>query len=453
MKRDGTLKAAGLAAGWAAVRLAFPPPGHNTHTLMYPLVEYAGAYNTLEPFHPLYHPVVAVVRRLWELVGMTGPALPALQAVSLLAGMANIVLMHRVVKRASDREDAALAAAAIMACTANLWSWSLQTTSYTLSTACVLATVLAAMNDDSLRAGLWAGLAAGFDSASALAAVPALVMLKRRSWFLLGFAAPLIAGYALLVERLASMGWPFPPTVSGFFGSLPKDIVPLWKSLDVVRQLKAWWTSRAPADWPILTMPFLLAWSWKKEKKLWPFAAWLWLLVTAFFFVNDPDNRFKYLAALLAPALLAMTVPRKALAFVFVLLAAKAAFDPPDYVPELNAGLDEAAYLAARLGPKDRIIALSDPDWSVMYGLAGRVPVLEAPPSEKELDAVLCGGGKAVLAADALFRSSRHSPAELEKRAQALWKSLNARYSVEPAWVSPAGQHYQPLKAKRPCPI
>lgn len=210
-ERTRTVDAVLVATAWAAVRLAWPPTGYNTHALMYPLVEAAGGYNTLEPFHSLYLPIVTASRHLWAWTGAFGPALPALQAVSLAAGAANLVLLHRVVRRATGSTDAALGAALIGAVSANLWSWSLMTTSYTLATFCLLA-----MSDrllsrekldvrDAAWAGLWVGLAAGYDTAAGTAVLAAAYEIHLRRapsvrpvavWraFAAACAAPLVLG-------------------------------------------------------------------------------------------------------------------------------------------------------------------------------------------------------------------------------------------------------------------
>lgn len=472
-----------VALAWAGARLALPPSGHNTHTIMYPLVEAAGGYNTLEPFHPLYLPVVALVRWLWEAAGMRGPALPALQWVSLLAGMANILLLHRVVLRAGGKEAAAFGAAGLLALTQNLWAWGSQTTSYTLSTACVLAVVLRLLSrekltaSDALAAGLWSGAAAGFDTAAGLVALPALYEVWKRGGrgaraaFGYGLAAVLAGAYVVFVHRLWLLGWPFPPTLGGLVSSLPKDIVPLWKSGDLLGQLKSFWRSDAPADWPWFVAPLVIGASWRAlrgrawgERALWRVAAGLWAGVTVFFFLNDPNNRFVYAGALLLPAAFVLAVPRHwpaaaVLAFAYNL------FVPPAYAPDGNPALAEADYLSSRLGAGDRLVALSDPDWLLAYGLKGRVPVLKlsrpvdadayfdhlvAAEGSVELfiDATVCAGGTAVFAADALFRSTRVDPAALDADARRLVARWSKRYAPGPAWVSPQGQHYMPLAAR-----
>lgn len=462
-----------MAAAWAGARLFWPPPGHNTHTLMYPLVEAAGSYNTLEPFHPLYVPLLGLVRRLWEAAGAAGPALPAFQAVSLLAGAGNILLMHRLVRRVAGA-DAALGAALILAVSANLWSWSLQTTSYTLSTFCLLAMADRLLARESLDVrdaawtGLWAGLAAGFDVAAGAGALVSAYELSRRRarpaspaavWpaFAIACTAPAALGLALLAGRLDALGWPFPPTLAGFLGSLPRDIAPLWRSWDFPGQIRAWAASEAPLDLPFWAAAGAVVWSrpssarWD-EAALWRLGAGLWVCVTSFFFLNDPHNRFLYAGTLLLPALFAARRGLRWCAAAAAILAAWHAAVPPRYAPEGNPGFEEARYLGERLGPRDAIVALSEPDWVFAYAWGARSAVLRPGPElERRLDAVLCSGGRAVLAADALFRSSLRPPEALEAEARALLRRLLRRYRLEPAWVSPCGQHYQPLLPRR-CP-
>ncbi|MDX6769345.1 MAG: hypothetical protein SF051_07420 [Elusimicrobiota bacterium] len=472
-----------VALSWAGARLLLPPDAHNTHTLMYPLVEAAGAYNTLEPFHPLYHPVVALVRRLWEACGGAGPALPALQAVSLLAGMANLALIHRVVLRAGGSAAAAFGAAALAAVTQNLWSWSLMTTSYTLSTACALAAVHRLLSRERLDArdaawaGAWTALATGFDTAAGLVALPALYELRARgakgasAAFGGGLVAVLAAAYAVFFHRLQLLGWPFPPTLAGLAASLPRDIVPLWKSGDPFGQFAAFWRSDAPADFPWLAAPALLALSWRAtsarawgERALWRLAAGLWAAVTAFFFLNDPQNRFVYAGGLLLPAVLATAAPRHWPGAV-VLLFCFNLFRPPLYAPDSNPGLAEADWLAGRLAPGDLLVALSEPDWALSYGLMGRVgvvvlagpgggtarfrqSVMDEARAEEAADRALCNGAKVVFAPDALYRSTERDKTELDARARRLVERWSRRYAAGPAWVSPRDQHYMPLAPK-----
>jgi hypothetical protein len=462
---------------------------------MYPLVEAAGGYNTLEPFHSLYWPFVAGTRRLWEACGAPPPALPALQAVSLAAGAANILLLHRVVRRATGSADAALGAALILAASANLWSWSLMTTSYTLSTLCLLAAAYRLLARERLDArdaawtGLWIGLAAGFDTAAGAAALAAAYELGRRrapsarpakAWgaFAAAGAAPVLAGLALLVLRLRALGWPFPPTLAGFLASLPADIVPLWKSRDLAAQVRGWAASTAPLDAPLWAAAAAVAWAGRSartwsEKALWRFGAALWALVSLFFFLNDPHNRFVYAGATLLPGLFALAAARtkRPLALCAAAagcLAAWHAADPPFYAVA-NLGFAEARFVGGRLGREDLLVSLSDPDWVFSYAFGGRARVLKiarpgdedarfgaetvAPGEalERRLDEELCSGRKAVFAADALFRSSRRSAETLDAEAKEVFARLSKRYAVDEAWISPGGQHYFPLRPRR-CP-
>ncbi len=495
-ERTGNIEAGFVAAAWAGVRLALPPPGHNTHTLMYPLVEAGGGYNTLEPFHALYMPVVTATRRLWELCGAPPPALPALQAVSLLAGAANIILLYRLVRRATGSASAALGAALILAASANLWSWSLMTTSYTLSTFCLLAAADRLLmrerldSRDAAMTGLLIGFAAGFDTAAGVAAFPASYELWRRrapasspavvwSVFAAGVSLPILAGLGLLIFRLRAQGWPFAPTVAGFLGSLPHDIVPLWRSLDAAAQIRRWASSTSPLDLPVWACLAVVVWagraakSWS-EKALWRLGAALWALITLFFFINDPHNRFIYAGATLLPGLFALAAARAKRPLALCAAAAAGLglwhkFVPPAYTVDDNLGFAEARFLRERLGREDLLVALSDPDWVFSYAFGGRARVIklvgigdgearfgaEASASgaalERRLDPALCAGRKAVFAADALFRSTRREPKALDAEARTIFAGLSKRYIVDPAWISPRGQHYHPLRPRR-CP-
>ncbi len=280
----------------------------------------------------------------------------------------------------------------------------------------------------------------------------------------------LAGAYAVFVHRLSVLGWPFPPTLSGLVASLPKDIVPLWKSGDVAGQLAAFWRSDAPADLPWFVAPVVLAAcgyasrrrAWN-ERALWRLAAGLWAAVTAFFFVNDPQNRFVYAGTLLVPAVFAAAVPRHWPGAAVLLLAHLCR--PPQYAPAGNPALAEAAYLAERLGPGDVLVALSEPDWALSYGLMGRASVialagpdaaterfgqrvLGADAAQRAIDETLCNGGKAVFAADALYRSSQRDASALDADAQRLVARWSRRYAAGRAWVSPQDQHYMPLAAK-----
>ncbi len=495
-ERDGRIEAAATAAVWLGARLAFPPDGHNTHTLMYPLVEAAGGYNTLEPFHTLYMPLVTGARRLWELCGAAPPALPGIQAVSLLAGAANIVLLHRVVRRATGSADAALGAALILAVSANLWSWGLMTTSYTLSTLCLLAAAdrLVARERlgarDAAWAGLWIGCAAGLDTAAGVAALAAAWELERRrdsaadpasvrSEFAAAAAAPVLIGLALFARRLSVLGWPFPPTPAGLIASLPYDIVPLWKSRDLVGQIRGWAASTAPLDAPLWAAAAVVAWAWKSartwsEKALCRFGAALWALTSFFFFVNDPHNRFVYAGMTLLPGLFALAAlrakrPLALCAAAAAALAAWHAVSPPFYAVGDILGFAEARFLRARLGREDVLVALSEPDWVFSYAYGGRSRVIKlATPDDaassfgaepvrtgeelaRLLDPAVCGGKTALFAADVLFRSTRRPPDELDDQAREVFTALSKRYVLSPAWISPRGQHYFPIRPRR-CP-
>lgn len=478
-----------VAAAWMGARLLWPPPGHNTHTVMYPLVEAGGAYNTLEPFHALYLPVVTACRRLWEIAGAAPPALPAIQAVSLAAGAANIILLHRVVRKATGSSEAGLGAALILAVSANLWSWSLMTTSYTLATFCLLAAADRLVTREKLDArdaawaGLWTGLAAGLDTAAGVAALAVAYELYRRrstarAWaaFAGAAAAPVLLGLLLLFARLKATGWPFPPTLAGFIGSLPYDIIPLWKSRDVIGQIKIWAGSTAPLDLPLAAAAAIVyashqgARTWS-ERALWRYGAGLWAWVSLFFFINDPHNRFLYASATIMPGLflLATRSKRWAPAALAAALAAWHFVAPPAYAVEDNLGIAEARFLGGKLGREDVLAALSEPDWvfAYFYGARSRVIKLSRPgdaevrfgaelaatPAELEqkLDEALCAGHKAVFAADALFRTSKRSPEALDAEGREVFTRLTKRYTVEPAWVSPRDQHYLPLRA-RSCP-
>lgn len=464
-----------LACAWAAVRVAFPPPGHNTHTIMYPLVEAAGSYNTLEPFHPLYHPVVALCRAAWEAFGGSGPALPLLQLVSLLAGMANIVLMYRLARRVTGQDGLAAGAAVLTATGQNLWAWSLMTTSYTLATAFMLATADAVLGrerpawKDWAWAGVLAGTATAFDTAAGLVALPifweARHSRRNVAAFGGGFAAVLAVSYILLVNRLSSLGWPFPPTLQGFVASLPRDLVPLWESRDLLGQLRAFLSSEAPLDFVWLVAPLaLFGFPKKADPRAFRFAATLYAAFLAFFFINDPHNRFLYAGATLMPLLFVAAFPGRwaavaAGALVFNLL------NPPRYAPDMNPAFAEADWLAERLGPRDLLVTLSDPDWLLGYALMGRAPVLKlARPgdeaarfgqrvaaeaaAEKLLDETLCAGGRALFAPDALYRSALLDPAALDAGARRLVSRWGRRYAAGAALVSPQGQHYMPLAPK-----
>ncbi len=481
------------AAAWAGARLAWPPPGHNTHTLMYPLVEAGGGYNTLEPFHSLYLPVVTAARKAWQFAGAPPPALPAIQAVSLAAGAANIVLLYRVVKRATGNADAALGAALILAVSANLWSWGLMTTSYTLSTACLLALADRLLMRERLDArdaawvGLWAGLAAGLDTAAGVAAFVAAYELHRRRspaakparvWaaFALAFLAPLALGLACLLARLSAAGWPFEPTLGGLRASLPHDIIPLWSSRDLPGQVAGWAASTAPLDLPLWAAAAVVLWSRRAAKDwaasaLWRMGAGLWVLFSLFFFVNDPHNRFVYASMTLMPGMFALGAKRPLMicAAAAVALAGWHWRVPPRYAVDGNLGFVEARFLGERLGREDLLVSLSDPDWVFAYAYGRRSRVLKivrdadsetrfgaeasAPGAalESKIDEALCAGHQAVFAADALFRSSRRAPEALDAEAKEIFERLSRRYEVLPAWVSGRGQHYFPLRARR-CP-
>ena len=463
---------------------------------MYPLVEAGGGYNTLEPFHALYLPIVTLARKSWELVGGAPPALPAIQAVSLIAAAANIMMLHRVVKRATGSSEAGLGAAVLLAVSSNLWSWSLMTTSYTLTTLCLLALADRLLSKEHLDArdaawaGLWVGLATGLDTAAGVAALAAAYELHHRrassarparvwSAFAAACAAPVLFGLALLAVRLSAAGWPFPPTLAGLIASLPHDIIPLWQSRDLIGQLRGWGASTAPLDLPLWAAASVVLWSQRaakswSEKVLWRLGAGLWALVSLFFFINDPHNRFIYASATLLPGLFALAAFKAKRTFVLCAAAAAGlgiwhAIIPPQYAVDSNLGFAEARFLSGKIGREDMLIALSEPDWVFAYAFGGRSRVLKIAHSgdadvrfgaesvvagqelEKKIDDALCASHKAVFAADALFRTTRRSAEAVEAEARTLFERLSKRYLIEPAWVSPGGQHYFPLSARR-CP-
>ncbi len=467
---------------------------------MYPLVEAAGAYNTLEPFHPLLPLLIGLIRRAWEMAGGVGPALPGLLMASLTAGCAHLVLIHRLARRVSGSGELALGAALIAAASANLWSWSLQSCAYNFSTAALLGATLVLVEREavSARDAAWAGLlvgtAAAFDSAAGLALLLVGVELFRRGEKGASRAAmcaacagaalvPAAVGYAAMLWRFSLHGWPFQPSIAGFMDSLPSEIVPVWVSRDLSAQLGAYWNSDAPSDWPRLVPVLILAASLRPARVLgwrgavlWRLGAGLWALISIFYFACDPANRFVYAGGLLLPALLALTLARRTPAWAWcaaaaALLVVRSVQSPPEYAPGINLGLEEARYLASRLGPKDLILALSEPDWSLSYGLAKRVPIIALRTEEKtetgpgygerrepygaalesELEARICAGGQVIFAADKMFRSRDAGAKAVDARAVDIFERLKKRVIIESAWVSPRGQHYFPLSARR-CP-
>ena len=477
---------------FAAARLYWPPPAQNTHTLMYPLVERARAYNTLEPFHPLQPLLIGFLRRVWELVDAPGPALQLLLAATLLAACAQLVLVHRLVRRLGGSEQAALGASLIAAACVNLWCWSLQTASYPFAGAFLLGAALVLAGGEKLgrgdaaRAGLLIGLATGFDVACAVFVLPAAVELVRRRRAGLSKAGaveplflaalPALLGELALAAR-ARGAISFEPTFRGFMGSLPPDIVPVWKSLSLSAQLLELFGSGAPADWPVLA-PLVLFWLCREPaRKAGPVGASLWRLgvglyaaITAFYLACDPHNRFIHAGTLLLPPLLGLALSRLQRpaawgASCAGLLVLRSLALPPDYRPSSNPGLDEARFLASRLDEGDVILAAGEPDWILSYGLDRRVPIRVLSGGLPMGDAArrgfghargwdagiadalerrLCGGRRAVLAADALFRPARFTDGD----AREAWENVSRRFELQPAWVSPGGQHYHPLAPK-----
>ena len=279
--------------------------------------------------------------------------------------------------------------------------------------------------------------------------------------------------------RLSAMGWPFPPTLTGLIESLPDDIVPLWQSRNFWGQVHGWAASTAPLDIPLWAALALVlgsgaaAKSWS-EKALWRLGAALWALVSIFFFINDPHNRFIYASAVLLPGLFALAALRlkRPLALAAAAAASLAVWHvliPPQYATDDILGLAEARFLSDRLGPQDILVALSDPDWVFSYAFGRHARVLKIARSgdgpqrfgaeaampgtdlERRLDEVVCGGNRALFAADALFRSSGRDSTELDAEARKIFDRFSRRYIVAPAWVSPRGQHYFPLLARN-CP-
>ena len=117
------------------------------------------------------------------------------------------------------------------------------------------------------------------------------------------------------------------------------------------------------------------------------------------------------------------------------------------------------------------ILALSEPDWSLSYGLAKRVPIIalstvtepETGPGygerrepygaalERELEDRICAGGQVIFAADKMFRSRDAGAKAVDALAVSIFDRLKKRVIIESAWISPRGQHYFPLSSRR-CP-
>ncbi|MEQ1920142.1 MAG: hypothetical protein ABL955_13180, partial [Elusimicrobiota bacterium] len=108
---------------------------------------------------------------------------------------------------------------------------------------------------------------------------------------------------------------------------------------------------------------------------------------------------------------------------------------------------------------------------SLSYGLARLIPIValsaaaesERGPGygerrapygaelERELEERICGGGTVIFAADKMFRSRDAGSKAVNALAVDIFAKLQTRFTVASPWVSPRGQHYLPLSARR-CP-
>lgn len=455
------LRGASFAFYYAGARWLFRPELVNTHAIMYALVAETAGSNTLELFHPLWVPVLRALSALRHGLGFSGNPLLLFQLFCLLGAFIHLFLIHRLALKALKSETLAFAAAWLATGSINLWAWSTQTMPYTWATTVILAAFCELVDKRRpVVLGLLTGLAAGLDTA-ALALVPActveLMYGKRKTASVAAYAAAVTAALAASYAPYLAIGRDIPGGFGAMLSNLPSDITTLYATGSPFEQVRLFLASTAPKDIPWIALAALWYYAWTNRRSedapLIRSSLVFGGGILFFFLVNDPHNRFVYAAGLTAPVLAAWTVrrwkkPEMCLLGLWAAIVARNFVFPADYLPKANPGFSEARFVSSALGKADALLAFSEPDWLFSYALEGAVTVVRpGAEANARVRETLCAGGKAWLASDALFRDSTVGPQD-EKR---MLDSFRGALRLEPAVVSPGGQHYYPLTPIKPC--
>lgn len=488
-----------IPLAYGTAHLIFPPRAHNSHAIMYALIEEAHAHNTLEWFHALYSPTLSLVKAAYRALGFQGPALLALQLLSLFAALWHLRLIHRIALQVTKNKALASSAALLATASINLWAWSMQTTAYTLAAAFMLGAILVLIKTPrysqrkSALLGLLTAIAAGYDIACLLLAFVVLADIsmsnagavgkKKASFiYLSSLTITLALGYIPLLIKLNSLGYIFPTTLPQFLDRLPSDIIPLSQSKSLWRQLSGLKHSTAPLDAPywLLAVFFGLS-GWlayrsetltETQRRLLRSGALLFFSLFFFFLFCDPHNRFLYSCGLLFPAISPLLLirsgrPITTTVLLWLALVAKNFAYPADYVPENNAGFAEAEFLEPRIARQDLLVSISQPDWLFSYAVLGKIPVAQilwpedantsfghilvtaGMPLNELMRSRLCSGGKVLVGTGDLFSNPAIPKPRMDEYVNLISETMQKDFFIGEPVASPQDMKYYPVTLRK----
>lgn len=488
-----------IALAYGAAHLAFPPRAHNSHAVMYALIEEARAHNTLEWFHALYSPTLTVVKAVYHILGFQGPALFSLQLLSLFAALWHLWLIHRIALHAAKNQKVAAGAALLATASINLWAWSMQTTAYTLATAFMLCALLVMIKTPrySKRKGALLGIltaiAAGYDIACLLLAPVVLVDIfmsaadgtekkKASLAYLSALTLSLALCHVPLLMKLNALAYAFPASLPQFLERLPSDIIPLSQSKSLWSQLRGLNESTAPVDLPYwLLAVFFSVSAWRayrnknleeNKKRLIRSGALLFFSLFVFFLFCDPHNRFLYTCGLLFPVLAALPAAsaRRPLSIIFLLwatLVARNFLFPADYLPENNAGFTESKFLQTKINKQDLLVSISQPDWLLSYAVLGKIPVAQilwpedantsfghilvtaGLPLNELMRSRLCAGGNVFMGTGDLFTNPAIPKSRMDNYVNLISETMQKDFFIGEPLASPQNMKYYPVTLRR----
>lgn len=424
-----------------------------------------GGWIEIELLHPLYTPLLALLAKALSLLGASAPHMTAFQVLSALAYGA--AAAGACAFALACGADLPLAAAVPFLALAGrgAFFWSGQAKSYALATAAAFWALALLRREKPRAAALLLGVACGFTvecAGLALAFLP-----RRESRRELWRAGAVLAGALALV-----LLWKRPSLSAAHYLHQVSPGMTLWESASPLRQLRLLlgYLRNSNPDWLVAGALWTLA--LRKRADAGFAAASLGAAgLAAAMLAAHPHSGFLYML----PALLALAAAAQApavswlraaaLAAAPALAAATLAWGALPAMREADPVAGEAAYLGAQLGAKDLLVCAGPPDWRLFYRLAGRaravrvddrhgwddafgVPRLSDEELQKEIAATLAAGGRAVLAADALFLPADlpgAAPEAVQARAQ---EAVLGRFRLSEPWVSPLGQRYYPLARK-----